>query len=262
MENSILEAKKVCFCYQNSIWALQPTSLALKPGELVALIGPNGAGKSTLIKILAGVIHPTKGEVYLQGERISHFPRKKFAQKIGYLPQFIASHPEYTVSEVASLGRYAHSQGMGFLNQEDKHIIETCLKTCQVDQLSKRKINQLSGGERQRVFLASVLAQQPQVLLLDEPTTGLDFHHQIDLIELLKKLSQQGISVVFVTHEINLASIYAPRIVLFSKGMLLEDDTPNNVLQTSVLKDLYENKVFRGKHPQKDIPMIFPNLEL
>jgi iron complex transport system ATP-binding protein len=261
MANELYTIRNVSFIYPESNWELKKISFSIHPGEVAGIIGPNGSGKSTIIKLMSGIINPTRGKILLQENFISSMPRKNFAKIVGYLPQHIQGEFDYTVYDVVSMGRYPHSKGLGFLNGSDETVVEKCLKITETIELSDRKISQLSGGERQRVFLASVLAQEPTVLLLDEPTTGLDLHHQLEFLSLLKSLSHENVAVVLATHEINLAAIYCSRLLLFNEGALICDDLPAEVITNKRMKEIFGEKIRIGKHPDGEIPFILPNTQ-
>ena len=258
--SEIYKINKVSFSYPESSWKLDEISFSINPWEVVGIIGPNGSGKSTVIKLMVGILKPLDGEILLKDSIIYSLPRKEFAKNVGYLPQHIQGEFDYTVYEVVAMGRFPYSKGLGLLNGLDENIIDKCLKITETTDFSNRKISQLSGGERQRVFLASVLAQEPSVLILDEPTTGLDLHHQLEFLTLLKKLSLERVSIVLATHEINLAAIYCSRLLLFRRGSLVCDDIPSQVITNDRMKEIFGEKVRIGAHPKGDIPFILPNI--
>jgi iron complex transport system ATP-binding protein len=213
------------------------------------------------MKLMSGIIKPEMGEILIRGKSISSIPRKELAKTVGYLPQHIQGEFDYSVYEVVSMGRYPYSKGIGLLNGKDEAVIDRCLKITETMNLADRVVSQLSGGERQRVFLASVLAQEPSVLVLDEPTTGLDLHHQLEFLSLLKSLSHEKVSVVFATHEINLAAIFCKRLLLFKEGKLICDDIPSGVITNKRMKDIFGDKIEIGEHLKTGIPFILPIIE-
>jgi len=254
----LVKVQNVAFAYQEPSWKLEDISFAILPGEIVGIIGPNGSGKSTLIKLMVGILKPSKGQILLKERQISSLQRKEFAKTVGYLPQHIHGEFDYTVWEVVSMGRFPHLKGLGLLNGEDERVIEKCLRLTETTPLVHRKISQLSGGERQRVFLASVLAQEPSILILDEPTTGLDLHHQMEFLTLIKSLSNENVSVALATHEINLAAIFCSRLLLFKEGRLICDDSPNEVITNERMQEIFGGKIKVGTHDKDNIPFILP----
>lgn len=249
------------FAYPDSDWNLDVERFFLRKGELVAVIGPNGSGKSTLLKLAAAVLKPTSGAVSLMGRKIENMDRRSIARSLGYLPQSTLHEFDHRVMNVVSMGRYPHLTLGGFLRDHDMEIIEESLRQTDALPLKNRRLSQLSGGERQRVLLASVLAQEPSILLLDEPTNALDFHHQIRFFGILSRLVQSGFSVAVVMHDLNFASLYCERIILMNKGRIVTEGKPEEVLQESILKDVYGSEFLLARHPQSQRPVIFPRME-
>ncbi len=207
-------------------------NLTLQTGEWLSLVGANGSGKSTLLKLLSRILSPQTGVVLLDGKAIHTQPANVVAQKLALLPQQQTIPAGLTVRQLVSLGRTPHQPWWRWeLNAKDKQKVETAIQKTQLEHLSDRAVEQLSGGERQRAFLALALAQEPQVLLLDEPTTYLDIKYQLQLLELLKALNQQQeLTIITVLHELNLAARYSSRIALLKEGQLWEVGTPQQVL--------------------------------
>jgi iron complex transport system ATP-binding protein len=259
MKSEFYQIEKVFFSYSEPSWNLYEISFSITPGEIIGIIGPNGSGKSTLIKLMAGIIKPMKGKILLDGNSINSIPRKDFAKVVGYLPQNFQGEFDFTVYDVISLGRYPFSKGFAFLNHEDEAVIQQCMKLTDTITLKDRRLSNLSGGERQRVFLASVLAQKPSILILDEPTTGLDIHHQVEILNLLKSLIKDGVSVVIATHEINLATLFCTRLILLKEGRLIIDSSPKEVVTQKRMEEIYGHKIYVGIHPKENIPFLLPN---
>jgi len=258
VNESLLTIEKVCFSYQNSGWQLRNISLELSSGTMLGIIGPNGSGKSTLLKISAGVLAPLSGQILLGKDNIKNKPRRKIAGQLGYLPQNTSSMFDYRVEEVVALGRYPYLSGMGFLQKEDWQIVERCLDQTEIKIYRDRLISQLSGGERQRVWLASILAQEPQVLLLDEPTTGLDLHHQVAFFGLLEELAQNGMAIAVVTHDLNLAGQYCRELMLLRSGEKIISGLVGEVIQDDILAEVYQESLYVGRHPVNGRPIVLP----
>jgi iron complex transport system ATP-binding protein len=212
---------------------VQDINLTLQTGEWLSLVGANGSGKSTLLKLLSRILSPQQGTVLLDGKVIHSQPPNLVAQKLALLPQQQTVPVGLTVRQLVSLGRTPHQPWWQWeLNPEDWHKVEAAIKKTQLERLSDRLVEQLSGGEKQRAFLALALAQEPKVLLLDEPTTFLDINYQLQLLELLKELNQQQeLTIVTVLHELNLAARYSSRIALLKQGRIWEVMTPNAIAQ-------------------------------
>lgn len=215
--------------------------LALQQGEWLSLVGANGSGKSTLLKLLSRILQPQKGTVILDGKAIHSQPAQVVAQKLAILPQQQTIPAGLTVRQLVSLGRTPHQPWWQWeLDREDRQKVDEAIVETGIEQFSDRLVENLSGGERQRAFLALALAQAPQVLLLDEPTTYLDIHYQLQLLELLKHLNQQqGLSIVTVLHEVNLAARYSDRIAMLKQGSLWDIGTPAGVLTPENLAQVF-----------------------
>jgi iron complex transport system ATP-binding protein len=258
MADELLALESVEHRYSDEGWRLERVSLGVAEGEMLSIIGPNGSGKSTLLRIGAGVLRPVAGSVALCGQALAGMPRRDVARSLGYLPQAVASAFDYTVEEVVAMGRFPHLRGAGFLTTGDLDVVTRCLRDTEVEPYRRRALSRLSGGERQRVFLASVLAQEPRVLLLDEPTTALDLHHQARFFGLLRRLAGQGMAVAVVTHDVNLASLYCDRVALLRDGSLAELGTPDDVLTEAVLQATYGDDVLLERHPTSGRPIVLP----
>ena len=244
--------------YADSDWRLDGVTLAVSPGEVLAIIGPNGSGKSTLLRVGAGVLAPGAGRVVLGGRELRGLSRREIARTLAYLPQQVSSEFDHRVEEVVAMGRFPHLRGAGFLSATDAAVVDRCLAEAEIAPYRGRRLSRLSGGERQRVFLASVLAQEPRVLLLDEPTSAFDLHHQVRFFAFLRRLARQGIGVAVVTHDVNLASLYCDRVALLRAGRLVEEGTPDEVLRLDVLHATYGDEVLLERHPTSGRPIVLP----
>jgi iron complex transport system ATP-binding protein len=258
MTEYLLKIEKVSYTYTQTDWQLRDISLQVNAGEIIGIIGPNGAGKSTLLRIAAGILQPDAGSVKLLDEHIHKLERRRIARILGYLPQNVTSLFDYRVEEVVAMGRYANARGLGFLDRNDIVVTERCLEQTQTREFRDRSLWHLSGGERQRVLLASVLAQEPKILLLDEPTAGLDLHHQVRFFELLAQQVRQGLAVVVVTHDLNLASLFCDCLVLMQSGKVIHRGTANQVLRESILGTVYPDNIHIDAHPVHGQPMVLP----
>jgi len=209
--------------------ALREATLEALRAEFVAVIGPNGAGKSTLLAVMAGLRPQYRGRCLYRQREVRAWPRRALAREVSYVPQHVRIEFPFTVEQVVLMGRTPHAGGL-FESPADWEAVEQAMRKTDIVKLRRRDFRSLSGGEKQLVILASALAQQPRVLLLDEPTTFLDLRHQLAIYELLKELSQQGLLVVAATHDLNLAPAFADRLIALHSGRVCADASPEQVL--------------------------------
>ena len=202
--------------------ALLDVDCSFRQGEFVAVVGPNGAGKSSLLSILAGLKHEYTGQCRFEGREVRQWARRDFARKVSFVPQSVRVDFPFTVEEVVAMGRTPFASGL-FESEADRKAVEEALERTGLQAFRGRDARELSGGERQRVVLAAALAQQPQVLLLDEPATFLDLKHQLAIYRLLRELAGQGKLVVTVTHGLALAREFASRILVLQEGRLVSE---------------------------------------
>lgn len=263
MNHDILSLESVSYTYAgNGGWHLLPTSLSVAKGDILGVIGPNGSGKSTLLKIAGGLLTSHTGRVLLAGQDIKKMKRRQIAGTLGYLPQHAESHFDYTVEEVVAMGRFPHLRGAGFLGTRDMEVVSQCLQKTELDSFRGRAFSRLSGGERQRALLASVIAQEPQILLLDEPTTALDIHHQMKLFAIFMDLVREGMAVVIVTHDLNLASVFCRRVVLLRNGAIAFQGSPEEIIRKDILEGIYGRGLEITKHPTTGCPLVIPAIGL
>ena len=245
MVNTLLQLDAVTFGY-GSQPLFAETSLSIAAGEMVGLLGPNGAGKTTLLRLASGAVHPQRGRVLLDGQNLRTLPRREIARRIAVVPQEFNTPFAFTVRELVSLGRTPHSSFLGTENAADRRAIQEALEATGTAPLAERIFNELSGGEKQRVPLAMALTQQPDLLLLDEPTTHLDLKYQLSILELAQRLNQERHITVFAAmHDLNLAARYFPHLILFQRG-IVADGPPVEVLQSRLLSRVYEVAVEVG----------------
>lgn len=217
---------------------LHVPELAFRLGEFVAVAGPNGAGKSTLLSVLSGLRKHFTGECFFYGRNIRTWSRKDFSKKVAVVHQGRPVSFPFTVDEVVLMGRTPHMHSW-FETGEDLELIEKALEQAGASELRGREFRTLSGGEQQRVILASALAQQPKVLLLDEPTSFLDLHHQVHFYKLLAQLRDAGVLVISVTHDLNLAASYADRLLLLHNGRPVAEGTPQQVITAELMSEVF-----------------------
>ncbi len=228
---------------------LRALSLDVAEGEVVALVGPNGSGKSTLLRVLGRVLKPRSGVVYLDGRTMRDWPTREIARRLALLPQGPTLSADLTVEELVRMGRSPHQGILGLPTREDDEAVETAIRETSIGGLVGRHVETLSGGERQRVWLAMAIAQQPRVLLLDEPTTFLDLNHQLEVLDLIQFLNRQhGLTVVMVLHDLNQAARFSNRVVVLRGGEIYKDGPPPSVLTPQTLREVFgvEGRVMTG----------------
>jgi iron complex transport system ATP-binding protein len=225
-------------CHYGAREVVRSVSLTAQAGTLTAILGPNGAGKSTLLRALAG-LGQFEGEVKLCGDDLRALSRREIARRVALVPQDPVSDVPFTALELVLMGRSPHLGGLGLEGERDRQIAEEALRTVDALALAARPIDQLSGGERRRVFLARALAQQPKILLLDEPTAFLDLGHQAQVLEHARRLSSEGLCVLAVLHDPNLAVAWADQTLLLRDGQAAAQGPTREVLRAQVLRELY-----------------------
>ena len=241
-----LSVEQVSYAYapnpsQAPLFTLEAMSFQAKPGELVAILGPNASGKSTLLKLISGALEPLSGRIFLNGFETHSLPVKTRAQRIALVQQESRLLFPSRAWEFVMQGRHPYGGGLRFESEEDILIANNALAQVGATELSDRWMDKISGGEKQRVILARALAQQPLLLLLDEPTLHLDIGAQVDLLESLRRLAAQNrYTVVVVTHELNLAGEYADQVVLLQRGKCLRVGPPATVLQREILEQVFQ----------------------
>lgn len=243
---ALVECDGVSFAY-GPIQALTDLSFSVTGGELFGLLGPNGSGKSTVVRLLSRVLRPLGGSVRFDGRDLGTYGREELARQIAVVPQESRIELPFSVLEVVLMGRSPHLEGFGLERARDVTIAYRAMEQTGVRALAAREVHELSGGERQRVILARALAQEPRLLLLDEPTAFLDIKHQVEVYDLVKALSRRdGLTVVAVLHDINLAALYCDRIALLKAGRVFCCGTPGEVLTYGHIKAVYETEVYIG----------------
>ena len=214
--------------------------MQLPQGKITAIIGPNGCGKSTVLKAVGRILKPKNGMVYLNGDDIRRLSTREVAQKMAILPQSPQAPAGLTVGELVAYGRFPHQRGFGKLKPEDKKIIAWALEVTKLTEFETTAVDNLSGGQRQRVWIAMALAQQTDLILLDEPTTYLDLSYQLEVLELLYRLNrEQGCTIVMVLHDLNLAARFADYMVAIRSGDIIRHGTPEDVMTSGVLRETF-----------------------
>ncbi|HID0816867.1 ABC transporter ATP-binding protein [Clostridium botulinum] len=215
-------------------------NMNIPKGKITTIIGPNGCGKSTVLKTIGRILKTKEGLVYLNGDDIRNLSTKEVAQKMAILPQSPQAQGGLTVGELVSYGRFPHKKGFGKLSPEDKKVIEWALDITKLTELEVTMVDNLSGGQRQRVWIAMALAQQTDLILLDEPTTYLDMAYQLEVLELLYNLNRkQSCTIVMVLHDLNLAARFADYMIAIRDGSIIKCGTPKEIMTKEVLKDTF-----------------------
>lgn len=231
------QLKNISYAYTENAPVLQDVSCTFETGEFLGILGPNGAGKTTLLKILAGFLSPQSGSVEYQGKNVSHLSIKERSRLIAYVAQSEEIFLPYTVRQIVLMGRAPYLGLMGFESAKDQEIVTEAMELTDVKKFENRLIHDLSGGEQQRVFLARALAQQTPFLLLDEPTSHLDLHHQIQFFKLLKQLKT---TIIMTLHDLNLASLFTDRCLILKNGSSMALGSPTNIFTSQLLSEVYE----------------------
>jgi len=236
---------------------LEDINFDVKSGEFIGIIGPNGAGKSTLLKTITRIIKPIKGEIYLRKKRLENFSYKDFAKRIACVSQEDFIPFSYNVYDMVMMGRFPYQPILTGERPKDKDIVENMLDITDTISLASRDILSLSAGEKQRVIIARALAQEPEILFLDEPTSHLDIGHQVKIFDILKDLNQkQGVTIVSILHDLNLASEYCDKLLLLNKGRIAKYDMPDEILDYRLLEEVYDTLVVVKKNPISNKPYV------
>lgn len=242
---------------------LREVSLAVRPSEIVAVIGPNGAGKSTLIRAITRVIRPDvvsadEGRVWIQDEPLETFSGLELAREVAVVQQLPVAPDSLTVRGLVSLGRHPHLRLLGRESAHDREVVRESMEQSGCLSLAERDLGTLSGGERRRAFIGRALAQEPRLMLLDEPTSSLDVDAQGEIFELLRSLARNGVAVLVVVHDLTLAAAYCDRLVLIDKGQVVASGTAREVLTLEQVQRVYGPHVTVLAHPTTGVPLVVP----
>jgi iron complex transport system ATP-binding protein len=252
----ILSLEKVGFSYGETR-VLKGVDLEIREGEMVGILGPNGSGKSTLLRIMNGLLKPQEGEVCVRGRSLAGLKRNMIAREIAMLAQEQHFRFDFTTLEVVLMGRFPHLRRLQFEGEKDLEIAGKALEATDTIMLAHRSIHSLSGGEKQRVLIARALAQEPRVMLFDEPTSFLDLKHKRDIFRLVSSLNRErGLSVVLVSHDIDLAAQHCHRIVLLKDGGIHRSGRPDEVMTASNLESVYGCPVLVDQNPATGAPRV------
>jgi len=254
-----IEAERLVVRYPGqSAPALSDVTFAAPTGSLSAVLGPNGSGKSTLMRALLGVVPIESGTARIDGRPTREWRRVELARAVGAVAQAESIAFPLTVRELVAMGRYPHAGPLSPENEDDRTAIRRALDACDVADLVGRSVTTLSGGEFQRTRIARALAQEPKALVLDEPTGSLDIRHQMAILELLRRSADDGMTVVVVTHSLDLAARFADRMLLLSRGEVAAEGTPDTVLRESILTEVYGWPISVEEDAASGAPRITP----
>jgi iron complex transport system ATP-binding protein len=259
----LVEFREVSFAYRAAAertmrpFALSELSFTIAPGEIVGVIGPNSSGKTTLIRLLTRVLEPATGEIRLAGDPIRRLAPTDLARRIGVVPQVILPQFPFTVGELVLMGRYPHDPGRYFESRRDRAVAREAMAATGVLELAELPFDHLSGGERQRAVVARALAQEPGLLVLDEPTAHLDLRYQVETAALLRRLNRErGMTIVLVSHDLNLAAEVCDRLLLLAGGRPMAIGPPEAVLDEALLASVFGCEVIVDKSEATRRPMV------
>ncbi len=252
----MIDLHALSFRYRQD-WVLDDLSFQIERGEFVGIIGPNGSGKSTLLKTLCRLLSPQKGEILLDRVPLTEMSQREIAKKIAVVPQETYSLFPFRVIEMVLMGRSPYLGSLLFEGPKDLEIAQRAMAWTEILPISERFIDELSGGERKRVFIARALAQEPEVILLDEPTANLDIHHQVDFLHLILSLNrEQGLTILMASHDLNIASDYCDRLILLKEGRIYKIGSPREVITREHIEAVYGCSVWVDDHPISGMPRI------
>lgn len=253
-----LRAESVTVGY-GEVPVVRDLSLDVVDGEVTTIIGPNGCGKSTLLRTMARLLKPTRGRVLLDGEPVHEMSTKDVARAMALLPQSPVAPEGLLVRDLVGRGRHPHQRWFRQWSPEDEQVVATALEMTDTADLRDRPLDQLSGGQRQRAWIAMTLAQDTDLLLLDEPTTYLDLAHQVEVLDLVTRLNRErGRTVVMVLHDLNLAARYSSRIVVMKDGAIVAEGTPSEVFTPELLHDTFGLTADVLPDPHTGLPIVVP----
>ncbi|MBA3924931.1 ABC transporter ATP-binding protein [Listeria sp. FSL L7-1582] len=234
-------------------------NIEIPKGKITALVGANGSGKSTILKTMSRLMKPSKGNVFLDGKAIHRQSTKEIAKQLAILPQNPTAPDGLTVTELVSYGRSPHQSGFKSMSVKDRDMIQWAIRVTSLNDFADRPIDSLSGGQRQRAWIAMALAQETDILFLDEPTTFLDMTHQLEVLMLLKQLNlQENRTIVMVVHDLNHASRFADHMIAIRSGQVISEGAPVNVMTEQTLEDVFGIKADIMLDPRTGVPLCLP----
>lgn len=254
----MININNLSLSYDGNTTIINELNLDIQMGTVTALVGANGCGKSTLLRGISRLLKPAKGAVYLDGQQVHSMKARDLAKQLGILPQSPTAPEGLTVHELVAQGRYPHQNWFQQWSREDERIVNEALATTDLEAFADRPVDTLSGGQRQRAWIAMALAQQTDILLLDEPTTYLDMAYQVDVLELLAELNDKGRTIILVLHDLNQAARYADTIVALRNGSILAQGTPKEVMTSEQIHAVFDLETHVITDPITGTPMCIP----
>ncbi len=254
--NTAINVKNLSHSFGENL-VLKNISFQVPTKDFFIVIGPNGSGKTTLMKVISGILKPQKGRLEILNRAIDQYQRKALARTIAFVPQMLSVDFPFTVFEMVLMGRSPHLGILGLEEEKDMEIARQAIVFTGMESLAHRKLDQLSGGEQQRVFIARAICQEPDVILLDEPTASLDLAYQVRIMDLMERLkNEKGITVVMVSHDVNLAAMYADHLLLIHNGQILRQGLPDEVLTYKTLEEAYGCTLLVDESPLGRFPRV------
>lgn len=258
-EAARLRAIDVEFAYSGAA-VLRRVSAEIAPGQVTALVGPNGSGKSTLLSALARLLRPSGGVVELDGRAIQSRPTREVARSLAILPQSVAPPENITVFDLVGRGRYPHLGPLGRWSDADLVLVEQAMRLTGVAELANRPVDALSGGQRQRAWIAMALAQGTGIILLDEPTSALDLRYQLEVLDLLRRISREhGRTIVVALHDLNLAASHADQMIFFRDGRIRGAGPTAEICTAALIEEVFGVRVIALRHPRGGHPVFVPD---
>lgn len=258
--NAVIQAKQLVFAYQQQP-VLNALNMEVPQGAFTAIVGPNGCGKSTFVKQLIKSLKPQSGDIHIFGKPLNSYSHKALGKLIAYVPQATQIGFDFTVEEVVLMGRYPHLKRFQSETPKDREIAAEAMKATGVWALKDKPANALSGGEQQRVIVARALAQEPQILILDEPISHLDLPHQVELMALIRKMAQEkGITVLAIIHDLNLALDYSDYVVMMQGGQVHYSGIPTEIISERSIREIYGLEVCMIQNPVTGNPHVIPKM--
>jgi iron complex transport system ATP-binding protein len=252
----MIEVDSIFFRYHQD-WVLQDVSFQLRKGEFVGVIGPNGSGKTTLLKILYRLLSPQQGQVFFDRLSLKEMSRGEIAKKIAVVAQETYPAFPFRAIEMVLMGRSPYLGHLMFESPKDLEIAKKAMEWTETLPISQRPIDELSGGERKRVYIARALAQEPEMILLDEPTSNLDIHHQVEFLDLVLSLNREkGLTILMASHDLNLASEYCDRLIFLQNGKIYKMGSPEEVMTRENIEKVYGCEVWVDRNPVSGMPRV------
>ena len=253
--NHAIQCHHLSFSYRDRA-VLHRLSFSVKSGEMIAMLGPNGSGKTTLLKILSAVLRG-QGAINLNGRSIESYSRRELSRLFAVVQQEPQINFPYTAAEIVLMGRSSHHGALALESRKDLEVARASLALTDSLALADRYLHELSGGEKQRVLIARALAQEPQILFLDEPSAFLDLKHQVQVFELLRRLNRErGLTIIAALHDLNLAALFFPRLMMLREGAIYSDGSPTEVLTEKTIEDVYGIRVRIESNPANGTPQL------